>query len=47
MVFGLGTTRTTAKSKKGPKKASGRSNEAAAMLKKMKAKKDSGSCAFC
>lgn len=47
MVFGLGATSAKTKSKKGSKKASGRSSEAAAMLKKMKAKKDSGSCAFC
>ena len=52
MVFGLGTKQ---KDKSAGSKASGKSkakkssqsDEAAEILKKMEAKKDSGECAFC
>lgn len=52
MVFGLGSKHTASKpksdAKTGNKKAGGnRSDEAAEILKKMEAKKDAGSCAFC
>ena len=52
MVFGLGSKHTAPKpkdaGKASGKKASGnRSDEAAEILKKMEAKKDAGSCAFC
>lgn len=42
-IFGLGTSAK----KKTVKKAGKQSNEAKAVLKKMKAKKDAGDCAFC
>lgn len=52
MVFGLGSKHSAEKpktsAKSTAKKAGGnRSNEAAEILKKMEAKKDAGSCAFC
>lgn len=53
MVFGLGSKHEQSKpkkddAKKANKKAGGkRSDEAAEILKKMEAKKDAGTCAFC
>ncbi len=45
-IFGLGSS--AKKSKKSGVKKSGKPNsEAQAVLKKMKAKKDAGDCAFC
>lgn len=42
-IFGLGASAK----KKTAKKSGKQSNEAKAVLKKMKAKKDAGDCAFC
>ncbi|MFT4532348.1 MAG: hypothetical protein ACI9T8_000368 [Candidatus Saccharimonadales bacterium] len=49
MVFGLGTKHTSQKEQKTSKKnkSSAQADEAAAILKKMEAKKDDGECAFC
>ena len=50
MVFGLGTKTKapmTTKTSKKSTKSSAQSDEAAEILKKMEAKKDSGECAFC
>jgi hypothetical protein len=52
MVFGLGSKHTAPKTKDASKSASkktggSRSDEAAEILKKMEAKKDAGTCAFC
>jgi hypothetical protein len=52
MVFGLGTKDKAKKEVKTSKKAvsnakSAQGDEAAEILKKMEAKKDSGECAFC
>ncbi len=49
-IFGLGSSaKKTAKktAAKGKKPAKGRSKDAQEVLAKMKAKKDSGDCAFC
>jgi hypothetical protein len=49
MVFGLGskTVKKEEKTSKKSKQTSSQSDEAAEILKKMEAKKDSGECAFC
>lgn len=49
-IFGLGASKqkkTPAKAGKKTAKKGGQGAEAAAVLKKMKAKKDAGDCAFC
>lgn len=47
MPLGSGTKQKEAKASKKNAKSDSQSNEAAEILKKMEAKKDSGECAFC
>ena len=47
MPFGLGSKHKSVKTTKKNSKSNAQSDEAAEILKKMEAKKDSGECAFC
>lgn len=46
-IFGLGSSKKKPATKKKPADKQAGSKEAKAVLAKMKAKKDSGDCAFC